>query len=114
VLTEGVSILLRVLYPVVPHVTWQLWRDLGYAALQGDLLDADWPRVDEEALVADEIELMLQVNGKLRGALRVASEATREQIEHIAAGHEAALRFLEGRPPKRVIVVPGKLVNVVG
>jgi len=114
VLTEGVSILLRVLYPVVPHVTWQLWRDLGYAALQGDLLDAEWPRVDEEALVADEIELMLQVNGKLRGALRVASEATREQIEHIAAGHEAALRFLEGRPPKRVIVVPGKLVNVVG
>jgi leucyl-tRNA synthetase len=111
---ETLGVLLRVLYPVVPHITWQLWQELGYAAVYGDLLDAPWPQVDEGALVADEIELMLQVNGKLRGALRVAAAASREQIEAQAATHEAVERFLEGRPPKRVIVVPGKLVNVVG
>ncbi|ARP87275.1 leucine--tRNA ligase [Bordetella genomosp. 9] len=111
---EAVGVLLRVLYPVVPHITWQLWSDLGYAGLYGDLLDAPWPQVDEAALIADEIELMLQVNGKLRGALRVPAQAPREAIEAQAAAHEAVARFLEGRPPKRVIVVPGKLVNVVG
>jgi leucyl-tRNA synthetase len=111
---EALGVLLRVLYPVVPHITWQLWHELGYATVYGDLLDAPWPQVDEAALVADEIDLMLQVNGKLRGALRVPAAAAREQIEAEAAGHEAVARFLEGRAPKRVIVVPGKLVNVVG
>jgi leucyl-tRNA synthetase len=111
---ETIGILLRVLYPVVPHITWQLWSDLGYATLYGDLLDAPWPTVDTSALITDEIELVLQVNGKLRGSLSVAREATREQIEQLAVAHEAVSRNLEGRPPKRVIVVPGKLVNVVG
>jgi len=111
---ETLSILLRLLYPVVPHITWTLWRELGYAALMGELLDAPWPQVDEAALVADELELVLQVNGKLRGALRVAHGAAREAIEAAALAHEAVARFLEARPPKRVIVVPGKLVNVVG
>jgi len=111
---EAIGILLRVLYPVVPHITWQLWAELGYAALYGDLLDAPWPSVDESALITDEVELVLQVNGKLRGNLSVAREASREQIEQLATAHEAVIRNLEGRPPKRVIVVPGKLVNVVG
>jgi leucyl-tRNA synthetase len=70
--------------------------------------------VDEAALIADEIELMLQVNGKLRGSIRVAATAAKEDIEKLAASQEEVTRFLEGRPPKRVIVVPGKLVNVVG
>ena len=113
--TELTGILLRVLYPVVPHVTWHLWAELGYAGTQlGDLLDAPWPHVDEAALITDEIELVLQVNGKLRGNLSVAREATRELIEQLALAHVAVARNLEGRPPKRVIVVPGKLVNVVG
>jgi len=111
---ETMSILLRVLYPVVPHITWQLWAELGYAEPYGDLLDAPWPTVDESALLTDEVELVLQVNGKLRGSLSVAREATREQIEQLAIAHESVSRNLEGRPPKRVIVVPGKLVNVVG
>ncbi len=111
---ELIGILLRVLYPVVPHITWHLWADLNYVATYGDLLDAPWPVVDQAALVTDQIELVLQVNGKLRGNLTVSHEATREQIEHIAMAHEAVARNLEGRPPKRVIVVPGKLVNVVG
>ena len=113
-LAEGASILLRVLYPVVPHVTWTLWAELGFAGIFGDLLDAPWPDVEETALITDELELVLQVNGKLRGALRVAASATKEEIESLALTHEAVSKFLEGRPPKRVIVVPSKLVNVVG
>src|SRR5690606_33554179 len=113
-MADALGVLLRVLYPVVPHITWQLWRDLGYAQRLGDMLDAPWPDIDEAALVADEIELMLQVNGKLRGSLLVANGTDKAQIEQQAAGHEAVARFLEGRPVKRVIVVPGKLVNIVG
>jgi leucyl-tRNA synthetase len=111
---ETIGVLLRVLYPVVPHVTWSLWAELGYATSFGDLLDAPWPSVDESALVKDQLELVLQVNGKLRGSLTVAREATKEAIEQLAAAHEAVVRNLEGRAPKRIIVVPGKLVNVVG
>jgi leucyl-tRNA synthetase len=113
-IAETMGVLLRVLYPVVPHVTWSLWAELGYAAIYGDLLDAAWPSVDESALVTDQLELVLQVNGKLRGSLTVAREASKETIEQLAAAHEAVVRNLEGRTPKRIIVVPGKLVNVVG
>ncbi|MEZ2721448.1 leucine--tRNA ligase [Paenalcaligenes hominis] len=113
VLAECYSILLRVLYPVVPHITWNLWQELGYASAQGDLLDVTWPQVDEAALIADEINLTLQVNGKLRGTLTVASSADKAEIEQAAVQHEAAQRYLEGREPKRIIVVPGRLVNIV-
>ncbi|VVD73023.1 Leucine--tRNA ligase [Pandoraea eparura] len=110
---ECYGILLRVLYPVVPHVTHGLWVELGYAAQQGDLLDASWPDVDEAALVQDEIELVLQVAGKVRGAVRVAKDASREAIEQAALAHEMTAKFGEGKPVKKVIVVPGRLVNVV-
>jgi leucyl-tRNA synthetase len=113
-LTETLGILLRVLYPVVPHITWKLWQELGYSEVFGDLLDTPWPEVDEQALIADEIELMVQINGKLRGSLKVANGAPKTEIEQLASQHEAVSRFLEGRPVKRVIVVPGKLVNIVG
>jgi len=113
-LAEGTGILLRVLYPAAPHLTWTLWNALGFAARLGDLLDAPWPQVEEEALASDTLELMLQVNGKLRGSLTVSSQADKAQIEAAARAHDVAVRFLEGRVPKRVIVVPGKLVNVVG
>ena len=113
-LTECFSILLRVLYPVVPHVTWQLWRELTFAQVHGDLLDCDWPKVDESALKADTLELVLQVNGKLRGSIVVAASADKATIEAQAALHDAVQKHLEGRAPKRIIVVPGKLVNVVG
>lgn len=114
VLAESFSILLRVLYPVVPHITWQLWRDLSFFNAHGDLLDASWPVVDEQALKADTLELVLQVNGKVRGALSVAASADKATIEALAAAHEAVQKHLEGRQPKRIIIVAGKLVNVVG
>jgi leucyl-tRNA synthetase len=110
---EGLSILLRVLYPVVPHTAWTLWRDLGYAAKQGDLLDAAWPDVDESALVQDTIELVLQVNGKLRGKLVVPSSADRNAIESAAKAAPEVARHAAGAPVRKVVVVPGRLVNVV-
>ena len=113
-LADTLGVLLRVLYPVVPHMTWKLWEDLGYSNVLGDLLDAPWPQIDEKALIADEIELMLQVNGKLRGRLKVANGTSKADIEALAAAHEAVPKFLEGKPVKRIIVVPGKLVNIVG
>ena len=113
VLRETFGVLLRVLYPVVPHVTFQLWQALGYADEFGTLLDAPWPKVDEAALEQAEIELVLQVNGKVRGALTVAKDAPRETIEAAALAHEMFAKFGEGKPPKKVVVVPGRLVNVV-
>jgi leucyl-tRNA synthetase len=113
VLCEGASVLLRALYPACPHLTSVLWRDLGLEKAAGDLLDAPWPEVDEAALVQDEIELVLQVNGKTRGAIRVPASADRAAIEALAAASPETARFTEGRPVKKVIVVPGRLVNVV-
>jgi leucyl-tRNA synthetase len=110
---EGYALLLRVLYPACPHITWVLWRDLGFASELGDLLDAPWPPVDEAALVQDQIELVLQVNGKMRGALRVAASAERTAIEAAALASPDFAKFAEGRAPKKIIVVPGRLVNVV-
>ena len=110
---EGFGILLRVLYPVTPHITHALWQALGFAAQQGELLDAPWPTVDDDALQQDEIELMLQVNGKLRGAIHVPAAADRALIEQIALASEAFLKQADGAPPKKVVVVPGRLVNIV-
>jgi leucyl-tRNA synthetase len=113
VLCEGVSILLRMLYPACPHISANLWAELGYAAKAGDLLDTAWPEVDESALVRDELELMLQINGKLRGAVTVSATASKEQIEQAALATEAFIKQANGAAPKKVIVVPGRLVNIV-
>ena len=110
---EGFSILLRCLYPATPHIAHSLWSQLGYAGTLGDLLDAPWPKVDPLALVQDEIELMLQINGKLRGAIVVAAGASKAAIEHAAIHSEIFQKMAEGAAPKKVIVVPGRLVNLV-
>jgi leucyl-tRNA synthetase len=113
VMREGVGILLRVLYPIAPHSTSSLWNELGYSRKHGDILDAPWPEPVEAALAQDEIELVVQVNGKLRGNMRVPRDADRAAIEGLALAHEAVTRFTNGQPPKKVVVVPGRLVNVV-
>ena len=110
---EGFSVLLRLLYPACPHIAHTLWQDLGFAEGLGDLLDTAWPTVDEAALVQDEIELMLQVNSKLRGAIRVPAGADKAAIEAAALANEDFIKFSEGKPAKKVIVVPGRLVNLV-
>ncbi|WP_341236477.1 leucine--tRNA ligase [uncultured Limnobacter sp.] len=113
VLSEGLGILLRVLYPIVPHVTCHLWSSLNYSQAHGELLDSPWPEVDEKALVRSELTLMVQVNGKLRGSIEVPANADKTSIEATALASEAAEKFMEGKPAKKVIVVPGKLVNIV-
>ena len=112
-LIEGYSILLRVLYPATPHLTHVLWQELGYAGVLGDLLDAPWPKVDPEALRQDEIELMLQVGGKLRGAIHVSAGADKATIEAAALANPEAQKFMQGAAPKKIIIVPGRLVNIV-
>jgi leucyl-tRNA synthetase len=110
---ESFGILLRVLYPVTPHIAHELWHALGYAQQHGDLLDAPWPKVDEEALKRDEIELVLQINGKHRGSVLVPAGASRQEIEKLAVASEAFATHAGGAVAKKVIVVPGRLVNVV-
>ena len=112
VIAEGFSIFLRLLNPVAPHITHALWQELGYAAVYGDILNVQWPEVDPAALEQSEIELMIQVNGKLRGSVKVAKDADKAAIEAAALAEESVQKFIEGTP-KKVIVVPGKLVNIV-
>jgi leucyl-tRNA synthetase len=112
-LIEGFGILLRCLYPATPHLAHVLWTELGYATALGDLLDAPWPQVDPAALEQDEIELVLQINGKLRGAVRVPAGADKSAIEAAALANEAFISFAAGAPAKKVVVVPGRLVNIV-
>jgi leucyl-tRNA synthetase len=107
---EGFSILLRLLSPITPHIAHALWHELGYG---DDILDAAWPEPLEAALVQDEIELVIQVNGKLRGSLTVPMDADRTTIEQQSLAQPAIQKYLEGVSVKKIIVVPGKLVNIV-
>ena len=112
---EALEAVVLMLSPIVPHICHEMWQSL--AALRAGethaVVDMPWPQVDESALVKDELELVIQVNGKLRGKLSVPADMDKAQIEKLAVAHEGVLRQLEGKSIKRVIVVPGKLVNVV-
>ncbi|HEX2830389.1 MAG TPA: leucine--tRNA ligase [Burkholderiales bacterium] len=110
VLHEGFNLLLRLLSPITPHVSHQLWQDLGYG---GDILTAPWPEHDPAALVQDEIELVVQVNGKKRGDVRVPREADKKAIEALVLADANVQKFVNGQAIKKVVVVPGRLVNVV-
>src|SRR5450830_60958 len=111
-IAEGYSIFLRLLNPVAPHITHVLWQELGYAGVYGDLLNAAWPQVDPAALEQAEIEMMIQVNGKLRGSITVAKDADKASIEAAALACESVQKYIE-TTPKKVIVVPGKLISIV-
>jgi leucyl-tRNA synthetase len=109
-LAEATSILLRLLSPITPHISHHLWRELGFGT---DILAAPWPEHDPAALVEDEIELVVQVNGKKRGDMRVPREADRATIEKLALANPGVQKFVDGQTVKKVVVVPGRLVNVV-
>ena len=119
VIYEGLGILLRILYPIVPHMTFVLWKEIGFQVTQTvleaptQIIDAPWPQVDESALVQDELTLMLQVNGKLKGEFTVPATANKEAIEQLAMQSEVVKRILGDVIPKKIIVVPGRLVNMV-
>ncbi|HXH03267.1 MAG TPA: leucine--tRNA ligase [Candidatus Competibacteraceae bacterium] len=107
---EGMSILLRLLAPITPHISHMLWRELGF---EGVVIDAPWPRPAEEALVRDSLNLVVQVNGKVRGQVEVPAAADKATIEEAALAVPNVQRFLEGQTVRKIIVVPGKLVNIV-
>ena len=109
-LQEGLQAVALLLAPITPHISHQLWQELGR---DGAIIDASWPQVDESALVQDTLTLVIQVNGKLRGQIEVPATASREDVEAAARDNEGVLRFTEGLSIRKVIVVPGKLVNIV-
>ena len=109
-LQEGLETVALVLAPITPHISHELWNQLGHA---GAIIDAAWPTLDESALVQDTLQLVIQVNGKLRGHIEMPAAASREEVEAAARTNENVLRFTEGLTIRKVIVVPGKLVNIV-
>jgi len=110
VIQEALETATLLLSPIVPHVTHKLWQALGN---QGAVMEHPWPQVDESALVREEIDLVVQVNGKLRGHISVPVDADRASIETAAQEEENVQRFIEGKGIVKIIVVPGKLVNIV-
>jgi leucyl-tRNA synthetase len=104
------SILLRLLSPITPHLCHHLWRELKFGE---DVMQAPWPEVDPKALEQDEVELVVQVNGKLRGSIRVPRQADKSTIENLAMANANVQKFVAGQSVKKVVVVPGRLVNLV-
>ena len=108
---EALEAMVLLLNPVVPHVSHALWQVLGHPAEV--LEDQPWPKADEAALVRDSLTLAVQVNGKLRGTIEIAAGASKEQAEQLALAHPNVIAFMEGQSVRKVIVVPGKIVNIV-
>ena len=98
------------LAPIIPHICHRLWRNLGHESI---IVDHPWPEVDERALVQESIEMVIQVNGKLRGRMSVEADADRGSCETAALANEQVRRFIGDGEIRKVIVVPGKLVNIV-
>ena len=107
---EGLQAVVLLLAPITPHISHEIWQRLGH---NDAIIDAQWPQVDESALVQDSLVLVIQVNGKLRGQIEMPASASREEIEAAARCNENVLRFTDGLTIRKVIVVPGKLVNIV-
>ncbi|MEN6486104.1 MAG: leucine--tRNA ligase [Syntrophobacteraceae bacterium] len=110
VFREAVEVLNLLISPIVPHVAEEIWQALGHS---GSVLQASWPKWKNEALKADTIVIVVQVNGKLRSRIDIAPDAGREQMEQAALNDARVKEFIAGKPVKKVIVVPGKLINVV-
>jgi leucyl-tRNA synthetase len=107
---EGLGILLRLVAPIAPHIAHHLWRELKFGA---DVLAAPWPEHDPAALIEDEIELVVQVNGTKRGNVRVPNGADKKSIETIVLADPVVQKHVGGQTIKKVVVVPGRLVNLV-
>ena len=110
IVREALQAVVLMLSPLVPHICHALWRELGH---ESALIDQLWPEVDSSALELDLIELVIQVNGKLRGRVSIEADADREAVEAHALADENVQRFIAGKDIRKVIVVPGRLVNIV-
>jgi leucyl-tRNA synthetase len=107
---EGIRTLVMMLAPFAPHIADELWHLLGNT---GSVHRQTWPDFDPQALIVDEITLVIQIMGKMRGSIQVPAQADKTELEKYARESEVALRYLEGKEVKKVIIVPGKLVNFV-
>jgi len=110
IMQEALEAIVKLLSPIVPHISHQLWQDLGY---QGAVVDQPWSKVDSSALVKDEIQMVIQINGKLRSKIVVSASDDKSSIEKMALEDEKIIKFIEGKTIKKVIVVPKKLVSIV-
>ena len=110
ILHEGLSILIRLLSPITPHIAHQLWRDLAYGE---DVLHASWPRVNTKAIQTSQVELVVQINGKLRAKIIVPADASHDEIEALTLQESNVQRHLDGKPVRKFIVVPNRLINIV-
>ncbi|MBV1897752.1 MAG: leucine--tRNA ligase [Cycloclasticus sp.] len=109
-LQEALESIVLMLSPIIPHVCDQMWQALGH---QDPLIDVTWPEFDETALVLDKVQMVVQVNGKLRAKLLVAADASKESIEKLALSEDNVNKFIDGKPVRKVIIVPKRLVNIV-
>ncbi len=107
---EGFSILLRILSPITPHICHYLWQDLGYGE---NLVEVSWPKVDSKALKTETVNLVVQVNGKLRSNINAPADANEDKVRSLALADPRIQPYLSDKTPKKVIVVQGKLVNIV-
>ena len=110
IMREGIETAVLLLSPIVPHITDALWKALGH---EEPLIDAAWPKSDPEALEQNEIEMVIQVNGKLRSKITVAKTADQKQIEALALADEKIQQHIDGKTVRKTIVIPGRLVNIV-
>ncbi|BCL68775.1 leucine--tRNA ligase [Vibrio nigripulchritudo] len=109
ILDEALKAVVTMLYPITPHISFEMWEALG----ESNIDEASWPTFDEKALVEDEKLIVVQVNGKLRAKLTVAADASKEQVEELGLNDENVTKFTEGKTVRKVIYVPGKLLNIV-
>jgi len=107
---EALEMIVLMLAPITPHICDQLWRALGHDEA---VVGVTWPEIDESALKQDKIELMVQVNGKLRAKIKVNAEAAKDAVEAEAMADENVQKFIDGKETRKVIVVPGRLINIV-
>jgi leucyl-tRNA synthetase len=107
---ESLSILLRVLSPITPHIAHHLWRELGFGA---DIMTAPWPEPDAAALEQDEIEYVIQINGKKKGTLTAPKGLAQTALEALVRASDLIKKYIGEQPIRKIIIVPGKLINVV-
>jgi leucyl-tRNA synthetase len=110
VVQEALEAMVLLLAPIIPHVCHVLWLHLGHTTA---VIDAKWPGFDETALVQSRVSVAAQVNGKLRTVLELPADASKEQLEAAALADATVQKFMEGKPVRKIIVVPGRLVNIV-
>lgn len=107
---KALELIIRVLAPFAPHISEEIWHSLGH---DGSVVDAEWPEWDEESLKESTVKYPVSFNGKMRYTVEVPADADKGEVERQALSHESAQKWLDGKTPKRVIVVPGKIVNIV-